>query len=156
MVFRDSLQFLSALLEQLAASLAKVGRGYIRNIYDVVTDVYFEADIELLERKGVFCYDYLDSFARLDEPALPPREAFFNKLGDVECSQADYAHAQHVGKLPLPESQRIHNVLPSERHLPAGRRVSGLPGQLPGRVPARPGLLCKCFATLVERAPQTP
>ena len=29
MVFRDSLQFLSASQEQLAASLAKVGRGYL-------------------------------------------------------------------------------------------------------------------------------
>ena len=58
--------------------------------------MYPEADLELLERKGVFCYDYLDSFTRLDKPKLPPREAFVNKLGGIECSQADYAHAQHV------------------------------------------------------------
>ena len=95
LVFRDSLNFLPAFLEQLAASLAKVGRDYFQNIHDVVTNVYPEADVEL-ERKVVFCYDYLDSFARLDEPALPPREAFFNNLGGVECSLADYAHAQHV------------------------------------------------------------
>ena len=62
----------------------------------MVTDVYFEANVDLLERKGVFCNDYLDYFARLDEPALPPREAFFNKLGGIECSQVDYAHAQQV------------------------------------------------------------
>ena len=95
-VFRDSLQFLPASLKQLATSLAKVGRGYFQNFHDVVTDVYPEADVELLERKGVYCYDYFDSLARLDELALPPREAFFNKLGGVECSQVDYAHAQHV------------------------------------------------------------
>ena len=92
MVFRDSLQFLSASLEQLAASLAKVGRGYFQNFHDVVTDVYPEADVKLLERKGVFCYDYFDFLARLDEPALPLREAFFNKLKNVECLQANYAH----------------------------------------------------------------
>ena len=96
MVFRDSLQFLPASLEQLAASLAKVGRGYFQNLHDVVSDVYPKADVELLEGKGVFCYDYLDSLARLDEPALPPREAFFNKLGSIECSQVGYAHVQHV------------------------------------------------------------
>ena len=96
MVFRDSLQFLPAFLEQLAASLSKVIRGYFQNLHDVVTDVYSEADVELPERKEVFCYDYLDSLARLDEPTLPLREAFFNKLGDVACSQADYAHAQQV------------------------------------------------------------
>ena len=48
------------------------------------------------ESEIVICYDYLDSFARLDKPALPFREAFFNKLGGVECSPAEYAHAQHV------------------------------------------------------------
>ena len=58
--------------------------------------MYRDADVELLEQKGVFCYDYVDSLVRLDEPALPPRETFFNKLVGVECSQADYAHAQHV------------------------------------------------------------
>ena len=46
--------------------------------------------------KGVFCYDYLDFFARLDGATLAPREIFFNKLGGVKCSQADYAHAQRV------------------------------------------------------------
>ena len=43
-----------------------------------------------------FCYDYVDSFARLDKPALPPREVFFNKLVGMECLEADYAHAQQV------------------------------------------------------------
>ena len=85
-----------ASLEQLAASLAKVGSGYFQNLHDVVTDVYPETEVELLERKRVFCYDYLDYFTQLDEPALPPREAFCNKLKYVECSQANYAHAQHV------------------------------------------------------------
>ena len=62
----------------------------------MVTDVYPKADVTLLERKRVFYYDYLDSFTRLVKLALPPREAIFNKLGGLECSQADYAHAQHV------------------------------------------------------------
>ena len=55
-----------------------------------------DADVELIEQKEVCCYDYFDSFARLDEPALPLREAFLNNLGGVECLQADYPHAQHV------------------------------------------------------------
>ena len=56
------------------------------------------SDVALLERKGVFCYNYIDSFERLKESALPHREAFFNKLCGEECSEADYAHAQHVWK----------------------------------------------------------
>ena len=96
MVFRDLLQFLSVSLKKLAVSLAKVGRENFQNLHDGVTDVYPEADVELFEQQHVFCYDYLDSFARLNEPALPPRVAFVSKLGNVECSPAEYAHAQHV------------------------------------------------------------
>ena len=47
-------------------------------------------------RKRVFCYDYVDSFSRLDEKALPQRAAFFNKLGGVECSEVDSGHAQLI------------------------------------------------------------
>ena len=85
-VFCDSRSFLFASLKQLAASLAKVGRGYFQNIHEMVSNLYDEADVELLEQTGVFCYDYIDSLARLDEPALTLRVAFFNKLGGVECS----------------------------------------------------------------------
>ena len=98
MVFRDSLQFLPASLEQLTASLAKTGRGNFYNLQEVISQIYAGSDVELLERKGVFCYDYVDSFSRLDEPALPPRAVFFNKLVGVECSEADYAHAHRFSR----------------------------------------------------------
>ena len=58
--------------------------------------MYPAAEVDLLKQKRVYSYDCVDSSVRLDEPALPPQEVFFNKLGKVECSQADYAHAQHV------------------------------------------------------------
>ena len=96
MVFRDSLQFLPAFLEQLTASLAKTGLQNFYNLHEVVAQIYPESDVELLERNGVFCYDYVDSFVRLDKLALPPREGFFNKLGNLEFSAADYDHAKLV------------------------------------------------------------
>ena len=83
-IFRDSLQFLPGSVEQLAASLAKVGREYFQNLYEVVTNVYPEADVEQLEWKAVFWYDYFAALAWLDERSIPHREAFFNKLGGVE------------------------------------------------------------------------
>ena len=85
MVFSDSLQFLFAFLMQRAFFLAKVGRWYFQNLNDVVMDVYLETDVELLARKKVCRYDYVDFHKRLDEPALPQKEAFFNKLGYVVC-----------------------------------------------------------------------
>ena len=52
--------------------------------------------MDLLLRKGVYPYEYMSNWTRLDDQQLPPRDQFFNKLRDCECSQADYDHAQRV------------------------------------------------------------
>ena len=52
--------------------------------------------VQVVEQKGVFCYDYIDKFERLYETALPPREQFYNRLAGEDCSEADYACAQLV------------------------------------------------------------
>ena len=38
----------------------------------------------------------MDSFERLKEPRLPPKDAFFSKLHNAGISDEDYAHAQLV------------------------------------------------------------
>ena len=96
MVFCDSLQFLSASLEQLVVSLNMTSRDKFINLHKVISITCLNSDVALLERKGVFCCDYIDLFERLDEPTLHNRKAFSNKLSGEECSEADYAHAQHI------------------------------------------------------------
>ena len=49
---------------------------------------------DLLKRKDVYPYDYVDSPARLEETCLPPKSSFFSRLTDTDIS--DYAHAQNV------------------------------------------------------------
>jgi len=43
-------------------------------------------------------YDYLNSLDRLNEPKLPPKEAFYSKLYDAGISDEGYEHAQTVRK----------------------------------------------------------
>ena len=50
----------------------------------------------LIVRKGVYPYEYMDSFARLQETHLAPKDAFFSKLTIAGISDEDYAHAQLV------------------------------------------------------------
>lgn len=47
-------------------------------------------------RKGVFPYDYLDSWNKLSEETLPPKEEFFSKLNQEPISDVDYDHAKTV------------------------------------------------------------
>ena len=50
----------------------------------------------LLLRKGVYPYEYMDSWEKFDETALPPKEAFYSNLNLEDISDEDYAHAQKV------------------------------------------------------------
>ena len=53
-------------------------------------------EFKLIKRKGIYPYDYMDSFARFDESRLPSQDAFFSKLSDSPCSDTEYVHATQV------------------------------------------------------------
>ena len=47
----------------------------------------------------MYPYEYIDSFAYLQETHLPPKDAFFSKLIIAGISDEDNAHAQLVWRL---------------------------------------------------------
>ena len=50
----------------------------------------------LLLRKGVYPYEYMDSWERFNETSLPPKESFYSELNLEDISDKDYLHAQKV------------------------------------------------------------
>ena len=50
----------------------------------------------LLLRKGVYPYEYMDSWEKFDETVLPPKKAFYSNLSLEDISHDDYVHAQKV------------------------------------------------------------
>ena len=89
--FIDSFKFMATSLEKLVNNLPKddcinLGSYYSGNKFN------------LLARKGVYPYEYMDSLEKLKETALPPKEAFYSRLNDGGISDEDYAHAQNVWK----------------------------------------------------------
>ena len=50
----------------------------------------------LLVKKGVYPYEYMDSWERFDETSLPDKEAFYSELYIEEITDEDYIHAQKV------------------------------------------------------------
>ena len=66
--------------------------------------------LELLSRKGVYPYSYIDSAQKFDEQ-LPPKEAFHNDLTDEALSDVDYLHVQNVWKeFNLRHLGDLHNL----------------------------------------------
>ena len=49
-----------------------------------------------MKKKGVYPYDYMNSFSRFNENQLPKREEFYSILNDTDISEDDYKHAQKV------------------------------------------------------------
>ena len=47
-------------------------------------------------RKGVYPYDYIDSWERFNERSLPTKEAFYSKLNLEDIKDEGYEHAQKV------------------------------------------------------------
>ena len=52
----------------------------------------------LLLRKGVYPYEYMDSWERFDETSLPDKEAFYSSLNMEDTTDVDYRHAKRVFK----------------------------------------------------------
>ena len=51
---------------------------------------------DLLTKKGIYCYDYMNSMERIDETSLPLKEHFFNKLAGERISEEQYEYAENV------------------------------------------------------------
>ena len=87
--FIDSFKFMATSLDKLANNLPE--DDFIN------LGLYYSGDkFNLLARKGVYPYEYMDSLEKLKETKLPPKEAFYSRLNDGGISDEDYAHAQKV------------------------------------------------------------
>ena len=63
------------------------------------TNVFCDKDINkfiLLLKKGVYPYEYMDSWERFDETSLPDKEAFYSGLNMEDITDADHRHANKV------------------------------------------------------------
>ena len=55
-----------------------------------------DEDFNLMISKGIYPYDYIDNYEKLNKTSLPPIEAFYSKLSNSDCNSEDYAKAQNV------------------------------------------------------------
>ncbi|XP_050516505.1 uncharacterized protein LOC114341853 [Diabrotica virgifera virgifera] len=90
--FIDSLRFLGASLDELVSTLNKNDFKICKREFSRLSDDEFK----LITKKGVFCYDFIDSWEKLNITDLPPIEAFYNKLNDTNLTDEKYAHAKIV------------------------------------------------------------
>ena len=75
LTFIDSFQFMSSSLEKLVSNLPKELLKY--------TSKQFKGEkLDLMAQKGVYPYDYMDSFEKFNETKLPTKDDFFSIMNN--------------------------------------------------------------------------
>ena len=90
--FIDSFKFMSSSLDSLTKNLVRGGKKLFG------FEDYSELQYDLLTRKGVYPYEYVNSWDRFNETHLPPIDAFYSNLNISSIIEEDYQHAQRVWK----------------------------------------------------------
>ena len=85
--FLDSFKFMASSLENLAKTLDN---------YPNLQRHFKGPQLDLVKRKGVYPYDYMDCFEKLCETHLPPKECWYSRLNDSNISEKDLLHANEV------------------------------------------------------------
>ena len=103
LTFLDSFQFMSSSLDKLVSNLPKESLKY--------TSKKFKGEkLDLMAQKGVYPYDYMDSFDKFDEK-LPTKEDFYSILNKQHISDDEYKHAQNVwSTFSLKNMGEYHNL----------------------------------------------
>ena len=89
LTFIDSFQFMSSSLDKLASNLPKDDLIY--------TSIAFKGKrLDLLSKKGVYPYDFMDSFEKFNNRELPTKDQFCSILNDEHIMDDEYDHAKEA------------------------------------------------------------
>ena len=89
LMFIDSFQFMSSSLDKLASNLPKDDLIY-------TSKAFKGKRLDLLSKKGVYPYDFMDSFEKFNNRELPTKDQFYSILNDEHITDDEYDHAKEV------------------------------------------------------------
>ena len=90
----DSFRFMHSSLDALVKNLPANEFIHLENYFSD----WSKSSVDMLKQKGHFPYNYIESFSKLGEARLPPREKWTNSLQqyDVSVTEDEYKHALTV------------------------------------------------------------
>ena len=90
LTFIDSFQFMSSSLDKLVSNMTIEDFKY-------TSQEFKSKKLDLMTSKGVYPYDYMDSFDKFNEQ-LPSKKEFYSILNDEPITNEAYQHAKKVWK----------------------------------------------------------
>jgi len=97
--FLDTFAFMAESIETLSKNLKSNCKDVndMRKVFKNTSE-HFKDDEQflLMTEKGIYPYDYITDFNKLNERRLPSRKEFFSKLYSSDCNDEDYDRAIKV------------------------------------------------------------
>ena len=95
----------------MATSLDNLVNNLSKDAFNNVRRYYAEDELDLLTRKDVYPYEYMDSLKKFKETQLPSKDAFYSRFNNEGISDQDYTRGQNVWKTFKMESMRDYHEL---------------------------------------------
>ena len=89
LTFIDSFQFMSSSLDKLVSNMRKEDLKY-------TSMAFYGYKLDLMSKKGIYPYDFMDSMEKFENKELPKIEDFYSTLNEEHISEKDYNHAKEV------------------------------------------------------------
>ena len=86
-VFIDSMLFLNSSLDKLVNTL---------NEFKYLSKVFKGNKLDLVKKKGIYPYEYMDNFKKFKQNNLPDKDCFFNSLKNCYISDKEYSRAINI------------------------------------------------------------
>ena len=103
LTFIDSFQFMSFSLDKLVSNLAKDDLIY-------TSQVFKGKRLNLMSQKGVYPYDFMDSFEKFNQTELPTKDQFYSILNDQHITDDEYMTMQRKFGRPLRLRQWVNTI----------------------------------------------
>ena len=89
LTFINSFQFMGSSLDKLVSNLPNYNLIY-------TSEVFKGKRLNLMSQKGVYPYDFMDSFEKFNQTELPTKDQFYSVLNDQHITDDEYDHANKV------------------------------------------------------------
>ena len=109
LTFIDSFQFMGSSLDKLVSNLPKDDLIY-------TSKVFKGKRLNLISQKGVYPYDFMDSFEKFNQMEPPNKDQFYSILNDQHITDDEYDHAKKVWKtFNIKTMGEYHELIPCKR-----------------------------------------
>ncbi|CAI6377121.1 unnamed protein product [Macrosiphum euphorbiae] len=83
----------------MASSLSSLAENLLTPEHEKFRETakhFVTGDMPLVTRKGVYPYEYTDSWERIEDTRLPSKRSFYSTLTETGIKESEFDHAKEV------------------------------------------------------------